>query len=165
MSSPGATADTRAQPAGRRDSYYGQPVIKEPTWTPEIPWYFFFGGLAGASGTFALFTGRRHPMLARRAWLTSMAALTISPALLISDLGRPARFLNMLRMFKVTSPMSVGSWILVGAGSTIGPSGLHPLTGLVPRLAPRTRPAPAVLGFPPAPPPRPATAHPALPPQ
>ena len=52
-------------------------------------------------------------MLARRAWAAALGGVGVSPALLISDLGRPARFLNMLRMFKVTSPMSVGSWMLV----------------------------------------------------
>jgi hypothetical protein len=31
---------------------------------------------------------------------------------LVHDLGRPARFINMLRVLKVTSPMSVGTWIL-----------------------------------------------------
>jgi formate-dependent nitrite reductase membrane component NrfD len=47
------------------------------------------------------------------------AAEIVSPILLISDLGRPERFLNMLRVFKVTSPMSVGSWILfASSGAT-----------------------------------------------
>jgi hypothetical protein len=36
----------------------------------------------------------------------------VSPALLIADLGMPSRFLNMLRVFKIQSPMSMGSWTL-----------------------------------------------------
>ena len=144
----GGTADTRAQPAPPRDSYYGQPIIKEPVWTPEIPWYFFFGGLAGASGTLALLCGSRHPALARRAWLTSMAGLTISPALLISDLGRPERFLHMLRMFKVTSPMSVGSWVLAGSGATTAVAAAHTVTGRLPLLARVCRPLAGLLGLP-----------------
>jgi formate-dependent nitrite reductase membrane component NrfD len=148
MSAAAGTAQARAQPATRRDSYYGQPVIKEPVWTPEIPWYFFFGGLAGASGTLASVSARRHPELARRAWLTSFVAVSVSPVLLISDLGRPKRFLNMLRMFKVTSPMSVGSWVLVGSGATTGVATLHLLTGRLAALARLCRPAAGVLGLP-----------------
>ena len=33
----------------RMESYYGRPILKEPVWQPEIPCYFFTGGLAGAS--------------------------------------------------------------------------------------------------------------------
>ena len=54
---------------------------------------------------------RGNDRLARNASLIAAAAVA-SPPLLITDLGRPARFLNMLRVFKVTSPMSVGTWIL-----------------------------------------------------
>ena len=95
-------------------------MLKPPVWTPEIPLYFFTGGLAGASAGLAL--ARRgcagNDELARRAWLNAAVAVGVSPALLISDLGRPERFLNMLRVFKVTSPMSVGSWVLAGSGLT-----------------------------------------------
>jgi formate-dependent nitrite reductase membrane component NrfD len=102
-------------------SYYGRPILKEPVWQPEIPFYFFFGGIAGASSVLhagARLTGNER--LARRSLFVGAAAALVSPALLISDLGRPERFLNMLRVFKVTSPMSVGSWILFlsGASST-----------------------------------------------
>jgi formate-dependent nitrite reductase membrane component NrfD len=103
-------------------SYYGHPVIKEPTWTWEIPVYFFTGGLGGASSAFGL--GAKlfgNEKLSRTALYIGAAADAVSAPLLISDLGRPERFLNMLRTFKVTSPMSVGSWILVassGATST-----------------------------------------------
>jgi Polysulfide reductase len=103
-------------------SYYGRPVIKEPVWQPEIPLYFFTGGLGGASAVLSLvaeIAGNRR--LARTARFAAAVGDGVSPALLISDLGRPERFLNMLRVFKVTSPMSVGSWVLAfsgGASST-----------------------------------------------
>jgi formate-dependent nitrite reductase membrane component NrfD len=130
-------------------SYYGQPVIKEPIWTPEIPWYFFMGGLGGASAGLGWLAGLRgNEVLARRAWLLAMAGVSASPALLISDLGRPARFLNMLRMFKVTSPMSVGSWNLVASGATTGAATLHALTGRLPLAARVARPLAALLGLP-----------------
>ncbi len=100
-------------------SYYGRPILKAPVWQPEIPWYFFTGGLAGASsilGLAARAAGNRP--LAKAALYISMVGDAVSPVLLISDLGRPERFLNMLRVFKVTSPMSVGSWILAASGSS-----------------------------------------------
>jgi hypothetical protein len=99
------------------DSYYGRPVIKEPVWQPEIPWYFLTGGIAGASSVLSLVARiAGNEPLAKRSLYIGAAADVVSPALLISDLGRPERFLNMFRVFKVTSPMSVGSWIL-GASS------------------------------------------------
>src|SRR4051794_38566705 len=131
------------------DSYYGQPVIKEPIWTWEIPCYFFAGGMAGASAGIAYLGGLRgEDGLARRAWLTSLAAVSTSPLLLTMDLGKPLRFLNMLRVFKVTSPMSVGSWILTGSGAATAVSALHGSTGLLPRAARVARPAAALLGLP-----------------
>jgi formate-dependent nitrite reductase membrane component NrfD len=101
-------------------SYYGRPILKEPTWTWEIPAYFFAGGLAGASAVLssaARVSG--NETLARRALYIGAVADLVSPALLISDLGRPERFHHMLRVVKVTSPMNLGSWVLlVNGGAT-----------------------------------------------
>jgi hypothetical protein len=98
-------------------SYYGRPVLKEPVWQPEIPWYFFTGGIAGACGVLSLAARLSgNQTLARRSLYIGAAADIVSPLLLVSDLGRPERFLNMFRVFKVTSPMSVGSWILGVSG-------------------------------------------------
>jgi hypothetical protein len=72
----------------------------------------------------------------------------VSPPLLISDLGRPARFLNMLRMFKVTSPMSVGSWVLSASSTATAVAAVNELTGLFPRASKIARPAAAVAGLP-----------------
>lgn len=130
-------------------SYHGQPVIKEPVWTWEIPCYFFAGGLAGASAGLAyLAEARGNHELGRRAWGAALVAVAASPGLLISDLGRPSRFLNMLRMFKVTSPMSVGSWILSLSGATTTVAAVHAWTGRFPRLSRVSRPAAALLGLP-----------------
>ena len=115
-------------------SYYGRPVIKEPTWTWEIPTYFFTGGLAGASAvlsTTAKLTGNEK--LSRTALYISAAADLVSPALLISDLGRPERFHHMMRVVKVTSPMNIGSWILLVSG---GASNTAALLELLDRLRP-----------------------------
>ena len=130
-------------------SYHGQPVLKQPVWTPEIPFYFYMGGLAGASAGLAYLAELRgNDVLGRRAWTAAGAAIAISPALLISDLGKPMRFLNMLRMFKVTSPMSVGSWILAGSGAATSVAAANAWTGRLPGLARAARPAAALLGLP-----------------
>ncbi len=130
-------------------SYHGQPVLKEPIWTWEIPCYFYTGGLGGGSAALAWLAGwRGNETLARRAWAVAATGITISPALLTSDLGRPARFLNMLRMFKVTSPMSVGSWLLVGAGATTTVSAVGAWSGRLQRTARLAQPAAALLGLP-----------------
>jgi hypothetical protein len=130
-------------------SYHGQPVVKQPTWGWEIPLYFFAGGVGGASAGLGYLSQRRgNEVLARRAWTTAFGAIAVSPPLLISDLGRPERFLNMLRMFKVTSPMSVGSWVLSASGSAIAVSAVNEWTGLFPRASKVARPTAALLGLP-----------------
>ncbi len=129
-------------------SYHGQPVLKEPVWTWEIPCYFYTGGLTGAaSGLAFLAELRGNDVLARRAWLAAMAGGAASPLLLILDLGKPERFLNMLRMFKVTSPMSVGSWLLVAVGGSTPIAAIDAWTGWIPggKYARRTA---ALLGLP-----------------
>lgn len=98
-----------------RDSYYGVPGLKPPVWTWEVPLYFFFGGVAGVSAVLA-FVGHlfgADPAMVRLLLWMALAGAALCPALLIADLGRPSRFLNMLRVFKIRSPMSMGVWILV----------------------------------------------------
>src|SRR4029077_8295803 len=56
------------------------------------------------------------------------------PPLLSSDLGRPERFLNMLRVFKVTSPMSVGSWILLASGGATTTAAACEELGIFPKV-------------------------------
>lgn len=116
------------------ESYYGRPVVKEPVWKPEIPIYFFTGGLGGASAVLSLAASiAGNEKLARAARYWGAVGDNVSPFLLVADLGRPERFLNMLRVFKVTSPMSVGSWVLVVSG---GASSTAAALELVGRLKP-----------------------------
>ena len=130
-------------------SYYGRPVIKPPVWKPQVPWYFFTGGLTGASSTFALAAELAgHERLARRAWAVAMLAGTASPALLITDLGRPERFLNMLRVFKITSPMSIGSWVVALSGATNGIATAARMLGVMPRAAAAARVGAGASGLP-----------------
>src|SRR5204862_495609 len=101
-----------------------------------IPFYFATGGLGGAAAPLAYLAGLRgNRELARNAWAIAAIDVAVSPALLISDLGRPSRFLNMLRMFKVTSPMSVGSWLLSASGAATGIAAANAWAGAFPRAA------------------------------
>lgn len=105
---------------GRHDgrSYYGRPILKPHVWKPYIGWYFFAGGLAGGSSLLGFAArARGNDVLARNCSLLALAGVGVSPGLLIADLGRPERFLNMLRVFKPTSPMSVGTWVLSASGA------------------------------------------------
>ncbi|HZQ94604.1 MAG TPA: NrfD/PsrC family molybdoenzyme membrane anchor subunit [Candidatus Sulfotelmatobacter sp.] len=102
--------------ASPETGYYGIPLLKQPPWTWEIPLYFFVGGAAGAAaviGAIADYTGADRELVRHARWVAA-AGSVISPALLVSDLGRPERFLAMLRVFKPQSPMSVGVWTLLG---------------------------------------------------
>src|SRR5438270_10046575 len=102
--------------ASPETGYYGIPLLKEPAWTWEIPLYFFVGGAAGAAavvGAVASYTGADRKIVRDARWIAA-AGSVLSPALLIGDLGKPSRFLNMLRVFKPQSAMSVGVWTLVG---------------------------------------------------
>ncbi|HSZ43301.1 MAG TPA: NrfD/PsrC family molybdoenzyme membrane anchor subunit [Trebonia sp.] len=102
-------------------SYYGRPVVKPAPWGSDIAAYLFLGGVAGGSavlGAGAQLSGR--DTLRRNCRLSALTAVSLGAVALVRDLGRPERFLNMLRVIKLTSPMSVGSWILsafsAGAG-------------------------------------------------
>jgi hypothetical protein len=68
-------------------------------------------------------------VLSRAAKVAAFAAGSLSVTALVHDLGRPARFLNMMRVFKVTSPMSVGSWLLAGYVPAAGAAALTAVTG------------------------------------
>jgi formate-dependent nitrite reductase membrane component NrfD len=117
------------------EDYYGRPIIKPPVWEErEIAGYLFLGGLAGASSILAAgadLTGR--PTLARGSRLMACGAVGVSLLALIKDLGRPERFLNMLRVFKPTSPMSVGVWILAAYSPLAAGAAASDFSGRMPR--------------------------------
>ena len=117
-------------------SYYGRQIIKTPTWkTPDVPLYLFLGGMAGASAVLAegaALTGR--PDLERVTRLAAAGGAAAGTVALVHDLGRPERFLNMLRVFKPTSPLSVGSFILAPFSGFVTAAAGSQLTGRLPRL-------------------------------
>lgn len=127
--------------------YPGRPILKRPVWTWEVPVYFFVGGLAGASALLGLaadLAGQRH--LARSARLAAGAGAVLSPALLVSDLGRPERFTHMVRVFRPVSPMNVGSWLLASFGGAAGLAAASEVTGRARRVGQAAGAAAALLG-------------------
>jgi hypothetical protein len=113
-------------------SYYGRPVIKEPTWTWEIPTYFFTGGVSGASSVLSLSAKLfGNEKLSKTALYIGAVFDAISPVLLVSDLGRPERFHHMLRVFKITSPMNVGAWVLLVNGGASNTAAMLELLGIL----------------------------------
>ncbi len=125
MSGPGGPATPRADasmvPPAEFRTYYGRQILKTPAWEDKIAYYFFAGGLSGGCALLAAgadLTGR--PALRRGTRLAGLAALGAGGYFLVADLGRPERFLHMLRVAKPTSPMSMGTWLLVGYGPAVG---------------------------------------------
>ncbi|WFP16635.1 NrfD/PsrC family molybdoenzyme membrane anchor subunit [Citricoccus muralis] len=121
---PGALDGSREMamvPEVEFSSYYNRPIVKAPPWESPIGIYLFLGGVAGGSallGFGAQLTG--NDTLRRNSRISAVGAASLGAGALVLDLGRPERFLNMFRTLKVSSPMSVGSWILgafsAGAG-------------------------------------------------
>jgi formate-dependent nitrite reductase membrane component NrfD len=116
---------------GERPGYAGQPVLNAPSWHHLIIWYFFLGGVSGSAYLIAAlarwFGGAGARPVARAGHLVSAAAIAPAPALLILDLGRPARFHHMLRLVKPLSPMNLGSWAFAGFSAASALGGLRTL--------------------------------------
>ena len=125
--------DRSMVPEAEFTSYYGRPIVKPSPWEADIPAYLFAGGLAAGSSLVAAgaqLTGR--PTLRRSGRFAALGALSFSMAALVHDLGRPERFLNMLRVAKLTSPMSVGTWILSTYGPFAGAAAATEVVGMLP---------------------------------
>jgi len=122
----------QGSPFPETPSYYGLPIVKPPVWTWEVPLYFFAGGAAGASSVIAIaaqLTGASPSLVRDARWIAAIGAAVSGP-LLILDLGRPERFLNMLRVFKPQSAMSVGAWTLTVFGTATGGAVLAEMLGM-----------------------------------
>lgn len=105
--------------------YYNKPIVKPHEWKPWVPAYFWIGGTAGAAAVGTVLARMRGMHgLAKVYKRTALAGMLVSPILLTIDLGVKHRFINMLRVFKPTSPMNVGSWLLAGLGGILGVSTL-----------------------------------------
>jgi formate-dependent nitrite reductase membrane component NrfD len=125
-------AETPGRGPAAGTTYYDRAAIKEPVWIWSVPAYFYAGGMAGAAATLAMVAQGDDDLrgLVRRSrWLATIG-LAASGGFLVHDLGRPERFLNMLRVFRPTSPMSMGSWALAAAGPLAGASAVLSGSGL-----------------------------------
>lgn len=149
-------AETLMVPEAEFSSYYGRQILKSPTWERlDIAGYLFAGGLAAGSSLMAALgdlTGRES--LVRIGRLGAVGGMSVSFVGLIHDLGRPARFTNMLRVVKVTSPMSVGTYIISAFSALAFPAGAGQLAAGLPavtraagRFAPYLPAATRVAGF------------------
>jgi hypothetical protein len=120
-------------PAADDPTYYDCAVLKEPVWKAYIPMYYFAGGLAGAAlalGAAAqLARSREFDRMIRRCHWIGIVGSSVGGMLLIADLGKPARFLYMLRVFRPTSPMNMGVWLLAGAPAAAITAGLFARSG------------------------------------
>jgi formate-dependent nitrite reductase membrane component NrfD len=110
-------------PQRQDKNYYGIPPIKKAHWTWQIPIYFWIGGMAAGVQLFTTLAdvlGHKDQALIRVGRYTALVTMILSPILLIWDLGRPERFYNMMRIWKLRSPMSNQSWSLVVYGNLSG---------------------------------------------
>ena len=136
----GGRGEQSMVPPAEFTSYYGRNIVKPSPWKAEIPAYLFSGGVAAGSSLLAAgadLTGRHA--LRRTSRLGAIVALAFSMAALVHDLGRPERFLNMLRTVKLTSPMSVGTWILSTYGPFAALAAAAEVAGLLPPGASKGR--------------------------
>ncbi len=120
-------------PQAEFTSYYGRPIVKPAPWEHDIAYYLFSGGVAAGSSLLAGgadLTDR--PALRRAGRIGSLVGLLFSVGALVHDLGRPSRFLNMMRVVKLTSPMAVGTWILSLHGPFAGLASAAELVGMLP---------------------------------
>jgi hypothetical protein len=131
--SPRGGGDRPMVPKAEFKSYYGRPIVRPAPWTHDVAAYLFTGGLAAGSALLAAggqLTGRTR--LRRAGRVTALGALAASGYFLVADLGRPSRFINMLRVAKPTSPMSMGTWVLTAFGGAAGVAALAEAAPLLP---------------------------------
>jgi formate-dependent nitrite reductase membrane component NrfD len=103
------------------------PPIKLATWEWYIPIYFWAGGISAGGWLAAAaedWAGERDRDVVRAGRYLALGGVMAGSALLIADLGRPDRFLNMLRIIKARSAMSLGSWGLALYGPLVGTGAL-----------------------------------------
>jgi formate-dependent nitrite reductase membrane component NrfD len=118
-------------------SYYGRPIVKAAPWEVDIPAYMFLGGLAAGCSLLAAGADLGNlPELRRVARLGAGVGVAGGTAALIHDLGKPMRFLNMLRTAKPTSPMSMGTWILATYSPLAGAAAAGEIAAMLPRPVP-----------------------------
>ena len=96
--------------------YLEQDVTKVPGWHGLVAWDLLFNNLTTGLFLFAAVGELASPELlgpaARAAYPVALFCLLTDLMMLVLDLGDPLRFHHMLRVFKPSSPMSLGTWSL-----------------------------------------------------
>jgi hypothetical protein len=118
-------ADSRPQQAltepplpeqGGQSGYENMTVTKVPGWHGIIAWDALLNGLATGLFLAAAVSELAAPAVflrvAKVAYPVALVLLLVDLGLLVLDLGDPLRFHHMLRVFKPSSPMSLGTWCL-----------------------------------------------------
>ncbi len=144
----GGRGEHKQVPEAEFRSYYGRQIIKSPVWkSPDVPLYLFLGGLAGTSSGLAALGGvTGRPTLRRAGRIAAATGAAGGTIALIHDLHRPSRFHHMLRVFKPTSPLSVGTWILSPFAVLATAAAASEVTGLLRRTGDAAGIGAAVVG-------------------
>src|SRR5271170_1406140 len=107
---------TNFMPATNRPGYANRPVTKAPDWHGLVAWDLLFNNLTTGLFLVAAIGELAAPTIftsvARVAYPVALVLLLVDLGLLVLDLGDPLRFHHMLRVFKPSSPMSLGTWCL-----------------------------------------------------
>jgi Polysulphide reductase, NrfD len=116
-------ADSKSQHAlaeppqqGGQSGYENKTVTKVPGWHGMIAWDALLNGMATGLFLTAAVGELAAPAVfmrvAKVAYPVALVLLLVDLGLLVLDLGDPSRFHHMLRVFKPSSPMSLGTWCL-----------------------------------------------------
>jgi formate-dependent nitrite reductase membrane component NrfD len=114
------TSHRSSRPSDLIPTYHDQPALKPSLYGWTVALYIFVGGLSG--GIQILVTAIDVMKIPDAATLIlsgraiALAGAILGGILLIIDLHTKHRFYNMLRIFRPTSPMSIGTYVLMSFG-------------------------------------------------
>jgi len=96
--------------------YAGEVVTKAPAWHGLVAWDLLLNGMTTGLFLVAAISELTVPdvftLVAMIAYPVALVLLIVDLLFLVLDLGDPLRFHHMLRVFKPTAPMSLGTWCL-----------------------------------------------------
>ena len=117
-------AGPRPVPSYDGPTYCERSTVKPSPFNWMVAAYIFVGGVGGAAQIISAIAdlggrGEAKSVVSPGRYV-ALAGTILGPPLLIADLHTPSRWFNMLRIFRATSPMSIGSWILSAFGTFAG---------------------------------------------
>ncbi|MBX9679264.1 MAG: polysulfide reductase NrfD [Gemmataceae bacterium] len=106
----------KGPPADIAQTYADREVTKAPPWGWLVVWDMWLNAMASglflAAAMAHLVRPAEYTALARAAYPIAFVLYLLDLICLMLDLGNPYRFHHMLRVFKPSSPMSLGTWFL-----------------------------------------------------